>query len=112
ERHPTLGQAFARYFLKLVLGIPSFVTMALTRRYQAAHDLLTHTTVRLAASAEPDAHAFHVERTEDGQGLLPSRLRRAVVMVVYLAAIYIGYGMLCLHSIRSGVCARNPARLA
>ena len=47
-RTPGLGQAFARYFIKLVLGLPSFVTMALSRKHQAVHDVLTRTTVQLS----------------------------------------------------------------
>lgn len=108
ERRPTLSQAFARYFLKLVLGIPSFVTMALTRRHQAVHDLLTKTTVRLAAGTAPDAYDFHLERAEDVPALLPSRPRRAVVMVVYLAAIFIGYGIL-ISALDPQACLREQS---
>jgi uncharacterized RDD family membrane protein YckC len=93
-RRPGLAQAFARYCLKVILGIPSFVTMALTRKHQAVHDLLTRTTVQLAADADAQSYEFHLERTEDATTRLPSRLRRAVVMVLYLIAIFVTYGVL------------------
>lgn len=44
---PSLPTSFARFYIKLFLGLPSFVTMAFTRRYQAFHDVLTGTTVQI-----------------------------------------------------------------
>jgi hypothetical protein len=86
---PTLGQAFARYFLKVLLGLPSFVTMVFSRKHQAVHDWLTRTTVQLAADADAAAHEFHIERAEDEARVLPSRRRRVLVLVGYLIALFV-----------------------
>jgi len=90
---PTLGQAFARYVLKVVLGLPSFVTMVFSRKHQAIHDWLSGTTVQLAANADAAIHEFHIERTEDDARILPSRRRRVIVLVGYLIALFLLYGM-------------------
>jgi uncharacterized RDD family membrane protein YckC len=57
--NPGLLKSLARFAIKTLLGLVSFLTMALTRRYQAVHDLLTHTTVQirdLALAAPDDYH--------------------------------------------------------
>lgn len=87
-RHPTFAQAFARYLLKCVLGLPSFVTMALTRRHQAVHDVLTRTTVRVPELVGMEATDFHLERAADPPGQLPSVGRRLLVVTLYLVAAY------------------------
>jgi uncharacterized RDD family membrane protein YckC len=64
---PGFLRASARFVLKTVLGLPSFLTMAITRRYQAVHDALTHTTVQIRdmSLARPgDYHEARVEPTD------------------------------------------------
>ena len=95
-RPPGFVRAFARYFIKLLLGLPSFVTMLLSRRHQAVHDLLTRTTVQLAADTDPDVVDFYVEREDEPGTLLPSRLRRTVVALGYLILLFVIYGMVVL----------------
>jgi uncharacterized RDD family membrane protein YckC len=90
-RWPSFARSLARYLIKMVLGIPSFFTMALSRRHQAVHDMLTHTTVQVPATA--GTVEFHVERVEERDVLLPSRLRRLVVIVVYLVAVFVVYAV-------------------
>ena len=85
-RWPSFGRAFARLLIKMIVGIPSFITMALSRRHQAVHDLLTQTTVQV--SATEDAVEFHEERIAEPDVLLPSRFRRLAVVLVYLVAVY------------------------
>lgn len=85
-RWPSFGRAFARFLIKMIVGIPSFITMALSRRHQAVHDLLTQTTVQV--SATEDAVEFHEERIAEPDVLLPSRFRRLAVVLVYLVAVY------------------------
>lgn len=92
--HPRLWQAFTRYFLKLLLGIPSFVTMALTKKHQAVHDMLTKTTVQLRRDVPLDAGDFHLERDEEPVAGLPSKGRRTAVMILYLVALFLLYGVL------------------
>jgi uncharacterized RDD family membrane protein YckC len=49
---PSFGRAFVRFLIKTILGVISFFTMELSRRHQAVHDLLTHTTVHVVAESE------------------------------------------------------------
>lgn len=92
-RNPTLVQAFARYLLKCVLGLPSFVTMALTRRHQAVHDALTRTTVRVPDLSGMDVMDYHLERVVDPTGQLPSAGRRLLVIGLYLVAAFVALGI-------------------
>jgi uncharacterized RDD family membrane protein YckC len=107
-RRPGFGRAFARYIVKLVLGVPSFVTMALTRKHQAVHDVLTGTTVQLAATAAAEEQEFHFERVEDSTVVLPSKLRRTTIMVVYLLSLFILYSVV-LAAIDPEGCGRNQS---
>ena len=88
-RHPGFVRAFARYLIKLVLGIPSFVAMMLSRRRQSVHDWLTGTTVQLAAGTDPDVVDFYLARDNEADTLLPSRLRRTVVALGYLILLFV-----------------------
>jgi uncharacterized RDD family membrane protein YckC len=85
-RPPSFGRAFARGLIKLMLGVLSFFTMELTRRHQAVHDMVTHTTVQVAESEE--LVEFHADQAEDPDVVLPSRLRRLVVIAAYLVVLY------------------------
>ena len=80
---PSLGRAVVRYLVKGVLGLVAFFTMAMTRRHQAVHDILTRTTVQLATDASAEDADFHLER-EEPELHLPSRLRRAMAIAAYL----------------------------
>ena len=106
-RAPTLVQAFARYVIKILLGVISFVTMAFTRRHQAVHDALTRTTVQLAPGMEGSVEDFHIERPDAAEAfLMPPRWRRASVMVIYLVLELFIYGIL-LVAIDPHGCARE-----
>jgi hypothetical protein len=85
-RWPSFGRAFVRFLIKGILGLPSFITMALDRRHQAVHDLLTHTAVQVLETEE--LVEFHVERIEEPDVVLPSRGRRLVVIVLYLVVVF------------------------
>jgi uncharacterized RDD family membrane protein YckC len=104
---PTLWQAVARYVLKLLLGIPSFVTMSLTRKHQAAHDSLTKTTVRIRAGMTLAPGDFHLER-DNGNEVLPSRVRRGAVMAAYLVALFVAYAVLLSAADPQG-CVRDES---
>jgi uncharacterized RDD family membrane protein YckC len=105
-RSPGLARAFARYLIKGTLGLPCFVVMAFTKRHQALHDLVTKTTVQVETDVALDPGEYHVERTADASILLPSRTRRALVMIAYLVALFIGFGVL-LYLIDPRGCLRD-----
>lgn len=77
-------KAVARFAIKGVIGLYSFIVMTATRRNQAVHDLLTHSTVqaRDAAKAVPDD--FVAERTELASPDMPSRTRRLAAIAAYI----------------------------
>jgi uncharacterized RDD family membrane protein YckC len=83
-------KALARYVIKLVLGIFSFLTMATTQRHQAFHDLLTGSTVRIRDDSQAEAHHYQLARTEFSDGTMPSRLRRIAIILGYLAVSIFG----------------------
>lgn len=103
-RAPGLLRSFARYVVKVVLGLPSFVTMALTRKHQAVHDWLTQTVVEVAPDAEPDAAPYYVERQVDPHERLPSAARRVAIVVVYLIGIFVVYAI-AQQTVDPGGCA-------
>jgi len=84
-------KACARVVLKGVLGWYSFVILAATRRNQAIHDLLTHSTVQIRDPAKARSGQYITERVELVASGMPSRLRRAAVICVYLLLLFVGY---------------------
>jgi len=105
---PGFVRALVRYLIKAILGLPSFVTMTLSRRHQAVHDILTGTSVQLAASADPLLSDYHFERPENVDVELPSALRRSLMIVVYLVVVFVVYGI-ALVSIDPEHCAEAHA---
>ena len=93
-RTPGLLRAFARFVTKVVLGLPSFVTMAFTRKHQAVHDWLTRTVVEVTPDADPDVAPFYVERQDDPDEMLPSVPRRLAIVVAYLFGIVVVYAII------------------
>ena len=83
--NPGLVRAVARFFIKSVLGLFSFVSMALTRRHQAIHDSLTGTTVRIRDLAIAQDPEIRWEREIPELAGMPSRPRRVAVIVGYSA---------------------------
>lgn len=81
--------AFARFLIKGLLGIPSFVGMAFTRRHQAVHDLLTGTTVQLRDPSIARSYDFVVERSASAvPGVEAPRRRRIVAIVLYIIGAF------------------------
>lgn len=93
-RNPGFGRAFARFLIKSVLGVASFVAMALTRRHQAVHDSLTGTTVQIRDFHRARATDFAFERTVDPTLQLPSRTRRLVVVLLFLLGAFVAMSVL------------------
>jgi uncharacterized RDD family membrane protein YckC len=88
--NPPFWRAFVRFVLKTVLGLPSFIAMAFTRRHQALHDKLTHTTVQIRNLDRAVEGDYHAERVEDAPDpAMPSPLRRIIIIeVVLFAALF------------------------
>jgi RDD family len=78
-------KALARLLIKGVLSWYSFVILAATRRNQAVHDLLTRSTVQIRDAAIARPSQYVTERAEPADGSMPSRLRRSVVTMLYVA---------------------------
>ena len=87
----TIGffRACARFVLKAVLGLFSFLTMATTLRHQALHDILTSSTVQIRDVALAEAHHYASERTELASPGMPSKLRRTFVILGYLLLAFL-----------------------
>lgn len=77
-------KAVARFAIKGVIGWYSFVLMALTRRNQAIHDLVTRSTVQIRDTAKATPGQFITDRVELAHPGMPSRLRRIAVIAAYL----------------------------
>ncbi len=97
------ARACARALIKAVLGLYSFVILAVTRRNQAVHDLLTRSTVQIRDSAKASPGQYIAERTEVSGTGMPSPLRRIAVTCGYLLVIAIIYIFLIGRLIPAGV---------
>lgn len=84
-------KALARFALKSLLGWYSFIVMTATRRNQAIHDLLTRSTVQIRDPAKARPHDYITERADFQGPDMPSRLRRAAVVCVYLLLAFLAY---------------------
>ncbi|PPQ16582.1 hypothetical protein CV770_25475 [Bradyrhizobium sp. AC87j1] len=98
----SFAKAFARFAVKGILGWYSFVILAATRRNQAVHDLLTHSTVQIRDPARAKPGQFITERREDDP-TMPSRLRRTLVYLALSVFLYFG---VVAALVRSGVLSR------
>ena len=108
-------KACARVLIKGVLGWYSFVILAATRRNQAIHDLLTHSTVQIRDPAKARSGQYIVERIDLSGPGMPSRLRRLVVTVIWVALAFYGlikasvvfsaFGMLSARCIDNDYCS-------
>lgn len=101
----SFAKALARFAVKSILGWYSFVILAATRRNQAVHDLLTHSTVQIRDPAKATPGQFITERREDDPAM-PSRLRRLLVTVVYLALSVLFYFGVLAVLVRAGLMSR------
>ena len=74
NRNLSFVKAVARAAIKALLGWYSFLSMSLTRRNQALHDVLTHSTVQIRdTSKAPPSHYVVERQIEVAPGALPSR---------------------------------------
>jgi uncharacterized RDD family membrane protein YckC len=85
----SFGKAVIRVVVKTVLGWYSFITMALTHRHQAVHDLLTKSTVQIRDLAKAQPHHFTARREQLTPPGMPSVARRVVVIIGYLFVCFV-----------------------
>jgi len=85
----SFGKSVLRVVVKTVLGWYSFITMALTHRHQAVHDLLTKSTVQIRKLAKAQPHHFTARRAQLTPPGMPSVARRIIVIVAYLLACFV-----------------------
>jgi hypothetical protein len=116
--HGNVGllKAVARMIIKSALGWLSFVTMLTTRRSQAVHDLLTQSTVQIRDRTKASPHHFIGERLELAGAIMPSRVRRIAVILLYVllsfvlvllvSAALIGAGLVSDACTLRGRCSR------
>ena len=84
-----LVRAIARTLVKLFLGWFSFISMTVTRRHQAVHDVLTRSVVSIRDLAKATPAHYVAERRVDSTIVLPSRLRRTFVIAGYIVAAFV-----------------------
>ena len=82
-------KAQLRWLMKAVTGVAAFITMPATRRSQALHDLPFGTTVQIYDANRATSAQYVTERPAPSGGPLPSRLRRALVMVCYALFFFV-----------------------
>lgn len=82
-------RAVFRYFIKFFFGWASFVTMKITGKLQAFHDLLTHSVVLIKNLdiAETTQYSFELLAPEIPG--IPSRLRRSIVIFLYFIFLFL-----------------------
>jgi uncharacterized RDD family membrane protein YckC len=107
-------KATARLLIKTVLGVYSFITMAVTSRHQAVHDLLTRSTVQVRDRSKASFDHYVPERTELSGPGRASRTRRVLMIIVYLFVSFVvyalalfpleAYGLVSKSCISSGKC--------
>jgi len=85
----SFAKAVIRVVIKTVLGWYSFITMALTSRHQAVHDLLTKSTVQIKDLAKAQPYHFNARREQLTPPGMPSVTRRAVAIVIYLFLCFV-----------------------
>jgi hypothetical protein len=95
---PSLPVSFGRFVIKSLLGFPSFVSMAFTRRHQSIHDLLTGTTVQLRELSVATTDDYLVDRVPDTVAIVipPTRSRRTVMLLMYIVGAYLVSGVLTI----------------
>jgi uncharacterized RDD family membrane protein YckC len=98
-RSPGIARAFARFALKTVLGLPSFVAMATTIRHQALHDQLTGTSVQIHDLAVANESDYRYARPMVPRAARASGLRRGLMVMGYCAAI----ALLCIIVLGLGI---------
>ena len=82
-------EAFSRYIFKLVLGVISLIFMFLTRKHQALHDLVVDSIVIVKDPAREQGQYLKAERSVDESIVMPSNIRRLIVISGYNVVIFL-----------------------
>lgn len=100
-------KAVARVVLKTALGLYSFLAIMATRRNQAVHDLVTHTTVQIRDASKALPHHYITERSEFAAPGMPSPARRLAVVIVYLALVFAAFFSVLFVLVLTGAMSQN-----
>lgn len=91
--NPSFLRAFARFWLKGIVGLLAFAFMGTTRRHQALHDLAARTMVEIKDPTKAQPEHFVEERAPIPPAGLPSARRRVVVILAYSMASWLALGV-------------------
>jgi hypothetical protein len=80
----------------------------MTSRHQAVHDVLTRSTVQMRDLAKAQTH--HFRGRWDPQRGMPSQIRRAAVIAVYLLACFMPYAIVLATPAAVGLLSRHCIR--
>ena len=81
---PGLGRSSLRWFLKTILGLPSFLLMAFTSRHQALHDAITGTVVTITDASKARAVDAIAEREPEAANTRAPAWKRIAVSLGFL----------------------------
>jgi uncharacterized RDD family membrane protein YckC len=88
-------RALLRFIIKATLGLYSLVSLLVTRRHQAVHDMAVRSVVVLRHPERYSEDDRIPERAdEDEAHVYPSRIRRAIITLVYAILYFVGYVLL------------------
>jgi uncharacterized RDD family membrane protein YckC len=82
-------RAFVRFVLKTGLGAPSFVFMAMTRRHQALHDVITRSVVVIHSQTHARRHDYVLESDFEPPPSDVSILRRSLAVITYSTGLFV-----------------------
>jgi uncharacterized RDD family membrane protein YckC len=100
-------KAVVRVVIKAVLSWYSFITMAMTSRHQAVHDLLTHSTVQIKDLAKAQPYHFAARRKQLTTPGMPSQVRRIVVILAYLFACFVLFTAAMAATVPAGLVSQR-----
>jgi uncharacterized RDD family membrane protein YckC len=100
-----LFKAIARAAVKDLLGWLSFAAMAVTRRHQALHDVITHSTVQIRDLSSARTHNYVAERVIEPPAGLPSRVRRVLMIIAYIVLAYVAVSVVSVAILSRGCLA-------
>ncbi|MEM7257772.1 MAG: RDD family protein [Pseudomonadota bacterium] len=84
-------KALIRYIVKMVLGFYSIITMAVTKRRQSFHDVVSGSVVLFKNETSAPSRYKIAENRKDGDAR-PGAGRRLLVIGVYLFLLYLIFG--------------------
>ena len=94
DQHINILQSYLRFIVKLTLGLISFFSVLTTRKHQAVHDfasnsIVVHKNPHLALPYE----VIGERKKQTDMYTYPSRIRRMLIILIYLPLIFLIYGL-------------------